>query len=42
MLLVSPDGGPEQARVLRLADDGVATPGALVLTALGVGGAKGR
>lgn len=44
MLLVSPDGNPERARVLRLADDGAAAPArdALVLTARGVAGSGGR
>lgn len=40
MLLVSPGGGPERARVLRLADDGAPAPGALVLTARGVAGGR--
>lgn len=42
MLLVSPDGNPERARVLRLSDDGSAARDALVLTARGVAGAGGR
>jgi hypothetical protein len=40
MLLVSPGGGPEQARVLRLADDGAAKD-ALVLSARGVASGTG-
>lgn len=42
MFLVSPGGGPERARVLRLSDDGAARD-ALVLSARGVAaGAEGR
>jgi hypothetical protein len=42
MLLVSPGGEPERARVLRLADDAAAAKDAAVLSARGVAGAAGR